>query len=73
MSLDVYRVWMTVLVFGEFYRIQIWRGLPEDFVIGDIVPWGLLEFEQLQDGQGWVKVGVPDWAIQQVWEKTIRR
>ena len=64
---------MTVLIFGSFYRIQIWRGFPEDFVLGDIVPWGILQFEELKDnGKGWVRVPVPVWAEDQVWDRTTK-
>lgn len=64
-------MWITVIVFGKFHRWVLWQGLPEEFVLQDIVPWALLEFEEF--GNGWRKVGIPDWAIAQVWEKTIRR
>lgn len=70
----LFRMWMVVLIFGKFYRILIWQGEPETFVLGDVVSWGLLEFEENRFGnKGWKKVGIPDWAIQQVWEKTVRR
>jgi len=72
-SFEIYRLWMTVLVFGEFHRIQIWYGLPEDFVLRDIPPFGLLEFEKTSPGiKGWKRVGIPDWAFAQVWEKTVK-
>jgi len=72
MSFEVFRLWQTVLLFGEFHKLMIWRGLPEEFVLGEIVPWGLLEFEKLEK-DGWQKVAIPDWAITQVYEKTVKR
>lgn len=52
----------------------MWQGEPEEFVLGDIVSWGLLEFECLDfsSGDGWNKIAVPDWALPQVWEKTVK-
>ena len=73
MSIDVYRLWMTVLIFGTFHRIQIWRGEPVEFVLGEVPPWALLEFEKLEGhGKGWVKIAIPEWAYEQVYNKTIK-
>lgn len=71
--MSLFRLWATVIVFGKFYRWVVWQGSPEEFVLGEIVPWALLEFERNDFGcKGWSKIGIPNWAYEQVWEKTIR-